>query len=61
MSQEDWLKWVKSQEFKDVSFWEFLQATTAEIDEQNQDITYFFDGNGTLQLHWQPTKSQTEL
>jgi predicted DNA-binding transcriptional regulator YafY len=23
--------------------------------------TYFFDGNGRLQLHWQPTKSQTEF
>jgi hypothetical protein len=40
---------------------ELKQEFNAPVKYDKNHKTYYFNGSGTLKLHWQPTKSQTEL
>lgn len=43
-TEEDWVNYIKSVPFKNVSFWEFKQAVTAKTNNEKGLITWFFDG-----------------
>src|SRR5574343_266626 len=43
-TEEDWVNYIKSVPFKNVSFWEFKQAATAKVNNEKGLITWFFDG-----------------
>ena len=40
---------------------ELKQEFNAPVKYDKSHKTYYFNGSGNLKLHWQPTKSQTEL
>jgi predicted DNA-binding transcriptional regulator YafY len=40
---------------------ELKQEFNAPVKYDKNHKTYYFNGSGVLKLHWQPTKSQTEL